>query len=261
MPATRIDAYRKGGFYGDMRAHHREVPPKTYDEPLLWLPRQVDNSAGGQVWIPEGKWGPLGGKMLHLSYGKCRMLLVLDEVVGGVRQAGAVDLGLQFLSGIARGRFHPDDGHLYLVGLNGWQTAAKREGCLQRVRYTGKKFLQPVGLNVLADGVKLTFAEPLDRKTAEDVRRYLVERWNYRWSADYGSQRWSVSHPDRVGQDRVAVKSARLLDDGKSVLLTLDDLRPVMQMQVRYGLTTTAGEPLSGAVYHTIHKVPAAAKE
>ena len=24
MPATRIDEYKKGGFYGDMRAHHRK---------------------------------------------------------------------------------------------------------------------------------------------------------------------------------------------------------------------------------------------
>ena len=52
MPATRIDEYKKGGFYGDMRAHHRKEPPKTFDAPLCWLPREVDNSAGGQVWVP-----------------------------------------------------------------------------------------------------------------------------------------------------------------------------------------------------------------
>jgi hypothetical protein len=138
MPATRIDLYKKGGFYGDMRAHHRAIPPKTYDEPLCWLPRQFDNSAGGQVWVPEGKWGPLSGRMLHLSFGKCRMSLVMPQKVGDVMQAGAVDLGLQFLAGVKCGQFHPKDGHLYLVGLQGWQTAAVKDGCLQRVRYTGK---------------------------------------------------------------------------------------------------------------------------
>src|SRR5205807_2058805 len=55
MPATRIDLYRKGGFYGDMRAHHRATPPKTYDGPLLWLPREADNSAGRQVWVPHDR--------------------------------------------------------------------------------------------------------------------------------------------------------------------------------------------------------------
>jgi hypothetical protein len=54
MPATRVDLYQKGGFYGDMRTHHRKEPPKIYDPPLLWLPREADNSAGGQVWVPEG---------------------------------------------------------------------------------------------------------------------------------------------------------------------------------------------------------------
>ncbi len=61
MPATRIDQYKQGGFYGDMRAHHRPIPPKTYDPPLCWLPREVDNSAGGQVWVPEGNVRPARG--------------------------------------------------------------------------------------------------------------------------------------------------------------------------------------------------------
>src|SRR5205807_726397 len=33
MPATRIDQYKPGGFYGDVRAHHRAVPPTIYDGP------------------------------------------------------------------------------------------------------------------------------------------------------------------------------------------------------------------------------------
>src|SRR5262249_1579054 len=134
MPATRLDVYSKGGFYGDMRAHHRKVPPEIYDPPLCWLPRQMDNSPGGQVWVPRDHWGPLAGQQLHLSFGRCRMMLVLRQEIDGVMQGGAVDLGLQFLAGVCRGRFRSQDGHLYLVGLRGWQTAAVRDGCLQRVR-------------------------------------------------------------------------------------------------------------------------------
>src|SRR5206468_685379 len=143
--------YKKGGFYGDMRAHHQPTPPKTYDEPLCWLPRIMDNSAGGQVWVPPGKFGPLAGQMLHLSYGRCRMLLVLQETIDGTAQGGAVDLNLQFLSGVMRGRFHPKDGHCYVCGLDGWQTAAIKDGCLQRVRCTGKPAALPVGLHIHAD--------------------------------------------------------------------------------------------------------------
>lgn len=257
MPGTRIDIYTRGGFYGDMRSHHRNIPPKIYDGPLCWLPREMDNSAGGQVWVPKGKWGPLSGQMLHLSYGRCRMMLVLRQQVGQTAQAGAVDLGLQFLSGIMRGRFHSKDGHLYVCGMDGWQTAAIRDGCLQRVRYTGKKVLLPVALNVHANGIRLTFAQPLDRAIAEDTDRYRIEQWNYHWSGEYGSKRWSVAHPKRVGQDRLQIQSAKLLSDGKSVFLQVAGLGPVMQMQINYNLRTKSGEVLQGTIYNTIHRIAA----
>jgi len=243
-----------------MRAHHRKVPPETYDPPLCWLPRQMDNSAGGQVWVPRDRWGPLAGQMLHLSYGRCRMMLVLHQEVDGVMQGGAIDLGLQFLAGVCRGRFRAQDGHLYLVGLRGWQTAAVRDGCLQRVRYTGRKILLPVALAAHANGLQLTFSEKLDRRSTEDVKHWRVAQWNYHWSADYGSKRWSVAHPERVGQDSVAVKSVKLLANGRSVFVETASLKPVMQMEVRYGLATPEGESLRGILCNTIHSLAAPAR-
>jgi hypothetical protein len=255
MPATRLDQYREGGFYGDMRTHHRQTSPKKYDEPICWLPRELDNSAGGQVWVPEGKFGPLAGQLLHLSYGRCRAALILRQEVGDIVQGGGVDLGWRFLSGAVRARFHPRDGHLYVVGMNGWQTAALRDGSLQRVRYTGKTPFVPIELSVHADGIRLRFAHTLDKKVAEDVTRYRIEQWNYRWSADYGSKRWSVVAPDKLGQDRLPITSAKLLPDGRGVFLRIKGLGPVMQMQINYGLASADGAPLEGVVYNTIHRV------
>jgi type 1 glutamine amidotransferase len=254
MPATRIDQYREGGFYGDLRTHHRGVPPKTYDPPICWLPREADNSSGGEVWVPPGKLGPLGGRLLHLSYGRCRMLLLLKQQLGDVVQGGAVDLGLQFLAGVMRARVGPRDGHLYACGLRGWQTAAVRDGCLQRVRYTGKKVNLPVSLEVFADGIRVGFTSPLDRRSAEDAGNYRVQQWNYHWGPEYGSKRWSVAHPEQKGQDAVPVQSARLLPDGRSVFLRIAGLRPVMQMEIDYHLSTTGREPVAGVLYNTIHR-------
>src|SRR5262249_25566088 len=152
------------------------------------------------------------GQMLHLSYGRCTLHALLTQKVGEADQAGAVDLGVKFLSGAARGRFHPKDGHLYVCGLRGWQTAAARDGRLQRVRYTGQPLPMPVGLAVFTDGVRLDFAQKLDKKSAEKAR-YPVEQWNYRWSADYGSKRWSVREPGRVGQDTLEVQDVTLSED------------------------------------------------
>ncbi len=255
MPATRIDQYQKGGFYGDMRAHHRATPPTGYDGPLCWLPREVDNSAGGQVWVPAGKWGPLGGMPLHLSYGRCKLFALLRQEVDGLGQGGAVDLGLFFLSGVCRARFHPIDGHLYLVGLNGWQTAAQRDGCLQRVRYTGQALNLPIELKVHADGIRVRFSQKLDPRLAADRASYRIARWNYRWRAEYGSPRYSVQNPNLEGQDNVPIQSATLEKDGQSVFLKIAGLQPVMQMQLAYHLRTEAGTPVVGSIYHTVHRL------
>jgi hypothetical protein len=237
-----------------MRGHHRAKPPATYDGPFCWLPREADNSAGGQVWVPPDAFGPLAGKTLHLSYGRCRMLLLLRQTVGDVEQGGAVNLGVEFLSGAKTGRFGPD-GHLYVVGLRGWQTGAKQDGCLQRVRYTGRPLRVPTDLSVHADGIKLTFAEPLDREAAAEPSRWRLERWNYRYSGDYGSKHWSAADPNREGHDFVKVASVTVSDDGRTVFLRADGLAPVMQMKLGYDVKAADGEPCSGSVWHTVHRL------
>lgn len=251
MPSTRLDAYKQGGFYGDMRAHHRPSPPATYDPPLCWLPREMDNSAGGQVWAPATGFGPLSGQMIHLSYGRCAAMLVLPQEVGDVVQGGAIDLGWTFLSGSMRGRFGPD-GALYVAGMDGWQTAAKKDGSLQRVRYTGKPAVMPTALAVVEGGIRLTFSEPVDAKSA-DARLFQAQQWNYRWSGDYGSKRWSVANPGKEGPDAVKIDKATLSADGKTVELAIPGLSPVMQFQLRYDVAAATG-PSRGALYLTIHK-------
>lgn len=254
MPMTRVDVYKQGGFYGDMRAHHRATPPKTYDGPLVWLPKQVDNSAGGQAWVPHDKFGLPKGQMLHFSYGRCKLYAMLTQRIDDVWQAGAVDVGVQFLSGVARGRFHPTNGHLYVCGLNGWQTAAKADGCLQRVRYTGMPMPMPVGLSVQPEGIRVDFARKL---AAVDKGQFHIEKWNIRWSGDYGSKRWSVRNPDRQGEDAVPIEAATLTEDGKGVVLRVKDLKPVMMMRIGYDVKAADGQRLQGAIHNTIHRVGA----
>ena len=76
-----------------------------------------------------------------------------------------------------------------------------RDGCLQRVRYTGKPIHQPLTFHAKKNGVLLGFTCPLDRKTAEDPDSWSVLQWNYRWSANYGSPHLSVRHPPKQGYD------------------------------------------------------------
>lgn len=259
MPSTRIDQYREGGFYGDMRAHHRTTAPKTYDAPICWLPREVDNSAGGQVWVPAkpaAGWDALAGLPIHFSYGRCRAYLLLrDTTDPATPQGGVADLGWQFLSGVCRGRFSPKDGQLYVCGLNGWQSAAKADGCLQRVRATGKPLAMPVALKVRPDGIDVTFSSDLDAKTSDQPSNYRSAFWNYRWEAQYGSMRWKPSAPNVVGQDEPSIGQATLCDDRHTVNIKVAGgiPQPVMQGQLGYNVKTADGKPLVGSVFFTIN--------
>jgi hypothetical protein len=251
VPETRLDVIRPGGFYGFMPSHKRKVAPTTYDPPLMWIPRVLDNSAGGQVWVPKGKWGPLGGELLHFSYGRCTMMHIVRDGANG----GAVPLGGRFLSGACRGRFNPKDGHLYVTGLLGWQTSAIRDGCLQRVRFTGEALRQPIGMKIHANGIRLTFSTALDKKIAEDIDSWAAEQWNYKWTAAYGSKDWSVKDPAKQGRDPITIQSAKLLPDGKSVFLQIAKVQPVHSMAIRYNLDTAKGKIFKGTYHLTVNTV------
>lgn len=254
MPVTRLDLYKHGGFYGDMRTHHRPEAPKTFDPPLLWLPKIVDNSAGGQAWIPEGKWGSLGGSMIHLSYGRCKAYAILRD--SDKFQAASADLGLKFLSGAARARFNAKDDGLYVVGLNGWQTAASKDGSLQRVRATGGAYEMPTRFHTSSNQIELRFDRELLPESMNAPTSVEVERWNYRWSSNYGSKDWSVAAPNNEGRDHVKVLNKTLSADRRSVKITVEDLRPCMQLRIAYDFKQIDGKPAKGNLYSTIHPTP-----
>jgi hypothetical protein len=260
-PSSRINLVKPGGMYGypgDPRWMTKDeiANSKTYDVPLCWIPYEYDNSSGGQAFVTSDKWGPLKGNMVHTSYGKCKLFEVMWEESEGMIQGATVQFPLNFESGIMRARFSPIDGQLYVCGLVGWQTAASREGCLQRVRYTGKPVCLPSNFKVESDGISIGFTCPLDPKTANDEQSFGIEQYNYRWSSKYGSSKYKVSNPKVVGTDEVEIKSAKLMEDGKTVRLVIPKLAPVMQMAIKMQLNAADGTPIECELDATINHVP-----
>jgi hypothetical protein len=259
-PSSFIAELPRDGYFGYGGPKVAPERPLGYDAPLCWIPHSVDNSSGSQVWVPAGRWGTLGGQLLHLLWGRCGLMLVLRDSVEGQAQGAVVPLPGRFLSGANRGSFHPRDGHLYVAGSTGWQTSAVKDGCLQRVRFTGQPVPVPISWHAHSNGLTLTFAQPLARAAAEDAGSYALQQWNYRYAKQYGSKDWSVIDPQKEGRDVVEVKAARLLDDGRTVFLELPGLRPVMQMEVKYNLDTVDGKSMRGPLWLTINKLDAARK-
>jgi sugar phosphate isomerase/epimerase len=257
-PSSFIAEIRPGGYYGYGGPRPDPARPLGYDAPLCWIPHGVDNSSGSQVWVPSGQWGPLGGQMLHLLWGRCGLMLVLRDSEGAespALQGAVVPLPGKFLSGPNRGSFDPRDGSLYIAGSTGWQTSAVKDGALQRVRFTGKRAALPIGFHVRPGGLEVRFSVPVDRATAEDPGSYALKRWNYRYAETYGSKDWSVAAPDREGRDDVSIRAATLAADGKTVFLEIPDLKPVMQMELKYNVDAAEGDkPLRGQLWLTVNE-------
>jgi glucose/arabinose dehydrogenase len=256
VPSSRLNWVTRGGFYGFMPHHRREVAPKVDDPPLCWLPHQIDNSSGGQVWVSSDKWGPFKGHLLHTSYGTASLFHVAFEKAGDVVQGGVVKVPVAFASGVMRGRFSPKDGQLYLAGLRGWQTAGVRDGALQRVRYTGKPANTLLSLKVIRSGLELTFTDPLDAAEAVNPDNWSSQRWNYLYSEKYGSDDYWVSNSKKKGREPVEIKALGLGADGRTVTVEIENFMPAMQMLVRGRLKAADGSPVSIDLYHTVTRIP-----
>ncbi len=271
-PASRIDIVREGDYIGYQPHAPAGIDKMQYKRPLCWLPKDVDKSAGDLLWVPDdpqSRWGPLKGQLLGMSYGLCKLYLVPYETVAikplatdakstdgetkMIEQGGVVAFPLNFASGIMRARFNPRDGQLYLAGLKGWQTRAALDAGLFRVRYTGGKPHMPIAIHPIKAGVKLTFTDPLDREIATDVSSYQVQRWNYVYSDKYGSPEFSVADPAKQGRDTMRVTGASLSEDGRTVMLEIADMKPVMQMMIKMNLESEEGDAVRHEAYHTVH--------
>lgn len=234
-------------FFG-YRGPKNNQPPAL---PLIYLPRGLDNSSGGQVAVTSNRWGPLKGKMIHFSYGAGSHFLLLRDEVAGQPQGGIVPLAGDFLSGVHRGRFNPKDGQLYVSGMAGWGTYTIADGSFQRVRYTGDPVQLPIGFHAHQNGILLRFSQPLDRDLAINPANHFAQCWNYRYSAAYGSPEFSTRHPNTKGHDPLEITSVHILSDGRSLFLEIPDLQPVNQLH----LHLRVGPNETRDLFLTLHKL------
>ena len=193
-------------------------------------------------------WGPLKGSLLNLSYGNGRIFVVPNETIGGQMQGGMCALPIPPLpTGVMRGRFGPKDGQLYALGMVGWASDRSVPGGFYRIRSTGKPMFLPVGLRASKNALKITFTEPIDAVLANDPSRYALKTWSLKRSVNYGSEHY--------GETPMKVAAAALSEDGKTVTLTLPDIRPAWSMEVKYELKGANGEAFEGTIHNTIHRL------
>lgn len=273
MPASKVSIVEPGGFYGYVQTvaakhwapdggaidHTKVVGPDTFDQPIIWMPQEFDNSSGGQLWVDDKRWGPLSGRLLHTSFGKGWLYYTMMQEIDGVSQAAIVKLDLDASTGIHRARINPADGQVYAVGLNGWNGNGRlglAQGGIARFRYTGTPEKLLTGIEVASDGIRLDFNFILAPEAASDLSRYDLQQWNYAWTKTYGSEQFSVENPLKAGRDQVQIEKASLLNQGQSVFLRIPDIQPVNQVELNLDLLGKDGEYFEEQAYLTINAVP-----
>jgi putative heme-binding domain-containing protein len=264
MPASMIAAIRPEGqvlnrlpgsspddrglpFFGHPGTN-RKQPPEL---PMLYLPRGVDNSSGGQAYIDTDRWGPVQGQLVHTSFGAGTAFLLLRDEFDGWIQGAAVPLNVEFTSGSHRAKFNASDGQLYVSGMAGWGSYTLHDGCLHRVRYTGDQALLPTGFHVHENGIRVTFSQPLDPQVVQVASNHFAQAWNYRYSGAYGSPEYSSRQLGLRGHDVLTIESATVLADRQSVFLEIPDLQLVNQLH----LLVKCDENLEHDLFLTVNKM------
>ena len=268
----------KPRFYGNMFGYHdvTDTSDTAMEPPLCWITNAFDRSPAELLWVTSDKWGPLKGSLLNLSYGYGKVFVVPHENVGrksqshvtsavadakdGVGlertadltttriQGGMCELPLPiFPTGIMRGRFHPEDGQLYACGMFAWAGNATQPGGFYRIRATGRPVYLPIGLNASKNGIQIRFSGTLDASKVIDPSQFTVRTWSLKRTADYGSKHYD--------EKSLTVESVTLLGDHCTVQLEVSDIVPTWCMSIKYTLTGTSGEPVTGLINNTIHSL------
>ncbi len=213
-----------------------------------------------QQWLDDPRFGPLAGKdgsLFHSSFGKGWVYYLMLEQIDGVTQSACVTLPHQWDAGVQRMRVNPADGQLYGVGLSRWQgPRGGKNGCLQRLRWTGQPARLLDDVRMTPDGLELSFNFELDPAAAANPANYQIEIWNYQWAPRYGSKFHSVKTGGKEGIDRLEVAAAVPGADRRNVRLSIPGLVPCDQLKAVLDLRDHTGVPFRQEFLQTIHRSP-----
>ncbi|MFY7818369.1 MAG: hypothetical protein ACOVRB_08400 [Akkermansiaceae bacterium] len=223
---------------------------------LIYLPRGVDNSPGSRLFLNDDRFGPLGKSILGVSFGAGTWYTLLRDVGSGTPQAMLIPHAGAFSSGACRVAQQPLDGQVFVAGLDGWGDYGVNEGCLHRIRYTGKNSTHLTAWRAHRNGIWLSFNQPLGE--LPEANQCFAQQWNYIDSPQtYGSPEYSVKQPDAIGHDRLRVEGIVSAGPKNEIFIAMSDMLPSMCLQLHLTLTDGQGRSLPIDVYATVQQLHA----
>ncbi|MFH8974346.1 family 16 glycoside hydrolase [Streptomyces sp. NPDC017890] len=252
LPASKLVQIKQDRFFNHYTEPTGPFEDSPVTEPVLWLPQnEIGNSPSTPLYLDKGRFA---GQMLigDVTYGGLQRAY-LEKVKG--QYQGAVFRYTQGLeAGVNRVTVGPD-GAVYAGGLGAdgnWGQAGKLKFGLQKLTPNGGNTFDIQKMRAVPGGFDLTYTQPVSDETAAELAaRYEVEQWHYTPTADYGGP--------KIAEEELAVRSATLSKDGRTVRLRLDGLEPDRVVHVRSPrpFTSASGETLwSTEAWYTLNEMP-----
>ncbi|MGC5039156.1 family 16 glycoside hydrolase [Streptomyces sp. DT190] len=252
LPSSKLVQIKQDRFFNHYTEPAGPFESSPVTAPVLWLPQnEIANSPSTPLYMKKGQFA---GQMLigDVTYGGLQRAY-LEKVKG--QYQGAVFRYTQGLeAGVNRLSLGPD-GAVYAGGLGAdgnWGQEGKLRFGLQKLTPNGGNTFDIKTMRAVPGGFDLTYTQPVSEQTAAQLaERYRVEQWRYTPTTDYGGP--------KIAEERLAVRSATLSDDGRTVRLRTDGLKPGHVVHVRSPrpFTSASGEALwSTEAWYTLNALP-----
>lgn len=220
--------------------------------PAVWFPyEEMGRSASGIVWdLTEGRFGPFAGHVFVGDQFEASVNRVTLEEVGGHWQGACYPFVRGMASGVLRLTWGADGSLLVGMTDRGWGSLGRRTEGLQRLVWTGVTPFELLEMRARPGGFELEFTGALDAALASDPATWRMESYTYLLHSEYGSP--------EVDREEPQVTSATLAEDGRTVRIDVDGLRPVHVHELRFpDLRGPEGaRPRFARAYYTLIELP-----
>lgn len=242
---------RVGGDPGRMVKERERI--KQLLPPAVYLVHgKIGNSASAIICdTSAGKFGPFMNQLFIADQSHSNLSRVFLETVNGIKQGVVFPFRLGFASGLIGGRMD-GEGRIFTGGSDrGWGARGGKPFCFEKCEWTGKTPFEVHEMRAKPDGFELTFTQPIDAKTAGDLKSYSMREFTYAYREAYGG--------DEIDEILPTITAVEVGADGQSVRLKISPLTKGHIHELHFeGVKNTAGHPLLHTVgYYTLNEIPA----
>jgi len=242
---------RQGGDPGRMVKERQRI--KQLLPPAVYLVHgKIGNSASAIICdTSAGKFGPFMNQLFIADQSHSNLSRVFLETVNGIKQGVVFPFRLGFASGLIGGRMD-GEGRIFTGGSDrGWGARGGKPYCFEKCEWTGKTPFEVHEMRAKPDGFELTFTQPIDPKTAGDLKSYSMREFTYAYREAYGG--------DEIDEILPTIIAAELGAEGQSVRLKISPLTKGHIHELHFeGVRNRAGHPLLHTVgYYTLNEIPA----